>query len=350
MASLIELKGVGLTYGNGGGTGVAALADVSLRIEAGEFICITGPSGSGKTTLLNLLGCLDSPTSGSYRFAGREVGGLGPDALAWIRREAFGFIFQSYNLLEAASAIDNVALPGVYAGMPRRALRERAADLLARAGLADRARHLPSELSGGEQQRVAIARALMNGGRVILADEPTGALDQANSRRTIDELEALARRGHTVVMASHSREIAERADRRIELRDGRVVKDSGRAVAPAGRAAAPAGQNDEPEDSRTFPRSRERPAGGPGRRQADTRTRRCVRHAADEFSATEAAAGINEPDRRGRRSVVDAHPELSRGRRYAGGIAGNPYAGRRQHDAHGCRPNRRSAAGSPDAE
>ena len=264
MASLIELKGVGLTYGNGGGTGVAALADVSLRIEAGEFICITGPSGSGKTTLLNLLGCLDSPTSGSYRFAGREVGGLGPDALAWIRREAFGFIFQSYNLLEAASAIDNVALPGVYAGMPRRPLRERAAELLARAGLAGRARHLPSELSGGEQQRVAIARALTNGGRVILADEPTGALDQANSRRTIDELEGLAQRGHTVVMASHSRAIAERADRRIELRDGRVVKDSGRAVAPAGRAVAPAGQNDEPEDSLTFPRSRERPAGGPG--------------------------------------------------------------------------------------
>ena len=257
MASLIELKGVGLTYGNGGGTGVAALADVSLRIEAGEFICITGPSGSGKTTLLSLLGCLDSPTSGSYRFAGREVGGLGPDALAWIRREAFGFIFQSYNLLEAASAIDNVALPGVYAGMPRRPLRERAAELLARAGLADRARHLPSELSGGEQQRVAIARALMNGGRVILADEPTGALDQANSRRTIDELEGLARRGHTVVMASHSREIAERADRRIELRDGRVVRDSGRAAAPAQRS----GESEEPRSSS---RTRERSAGVPG--------------------------------------------------------------------------------------
>ena len=254
---LIELSSASRSFDGEGGARVEALREISLRIEAGEFICITGASGSGKTTLLNVLGCLDSPTSGSYRFAGREVGALGPDALAWIRREAFGFVFQSYNLLEAASSIDNVALPGVYAGMPRRALRDRAADLLARAGLADRARHAPSELSGGEQQRVAIARALMNGGRVILADEPTGALDQANSRRTIDELETLARRGHTVVIASHSREIAERADRRIELRDGRVIRDSGRAIEPPG-------QSGESEDSRTFLPTHKRSAGGPG--------------------------------------------------------------------------------------
>ena len=254
---LIELSSVSRSFEGQGGARVEALRDVALQINAGEFICITGPSGSGKTTLLNVLGCLDSPTSGSYRFAGREVGALGPDALAWIRREAFGFVFQSYNLLEGSSAIENVALPGVYAGTPRRALRERAADLLAGAGLADRARHAPSELSGGEQQRVAIARALMNGGRVILADEPTGALDQANSKRTIDELETLARRGHTVVIASHSREIAELADRRIELRDGRVVRDSGRAVEPPG-------QSGESEDSRTFLPIHERSAGGPG--------------------------------------------------------------------------------------
>ncbi|MCY3817595.1 MAG: ATP-binding cassette domain-containing protein [Gammaproteobacteria bacterium] len=254
---LIELDSVSRSFVGEGGARVEALRDVALQINAGEFICITGPSGSGKTTLLNVLGCLDSPTSGSYRFAGREVGALGPDTLAWIRREAFGFVFQSYNLLEGSSAIDNVALPGVYAGTPRRALRERAADLLARAGLADRARHASSELSGGEQQRVAIARALMNGGRVILADEPTGALDQANSKRTIDELEGLARRGHTVVLASHSREIAERADRRIEMRDGRVVRDSGQAAAPAQRS-------DESEEPRSSPRTRGRPAGGPG--------------------------------------------------------------------------------------
>ena len=254
---LIELSSASRSFEGEGGARVEALREISLQINAGEFICITGPSGSGKTTLLNVLGCLDSPTSGSYRFAGREVGALGPDALAWIRREAFGFVFQSYNLLETASSIDNVALPGVYAGTPRRALRERAADLLARAGLADRARHAPSELSGGEQQRVAIARALMNGGRVILADEPTGALDQANSRRTIDELERLALRGHTVVIASHSREIAERADRGIELRDGRVVNDSGRAAAPAQRSG-------ESEDPRTFPRAHERSTSGPG--------------------------------------------------------------------------------------
>ena len=254
---LIELSSVSRSFEGEGGARVDALHEISLQINAGEFICITGSSGSGKTTLLNVLGCLDSPTSGSYRFAGREVGALGPDALAWIRREAFGFVFQSYNLLEGSSAIDNVALPGVYAATPRRALRERAADLLARAGLADRARHAPSELSGGEQQRVAIARALMNGGRVILADEPTGALDQANSKRTIDELEGLARRGHTVVLASHSREIAERADRRIEMRDGRVVRDSGQAAAPAQRS-------DESEERRSSPRTRGRPAGGPG--------------------------------------------------------------------------------------
>ena len=254
---LIELSSLSRSFEGEGGARVEALREISLQIKAGEFICITGASGSGKTTLLNVLGCLDSPTSGSYRFAGREVGALGPDALAWIRREAFGFVFQSYNLLETASAIDNVALPAVYARMPRRALRERAADLLTRTGLADRARHFPAELSGGEQQRVAIARGLMNGGRVILADEPTGALDRANSRRTIDELEALARRGHTVVMASHSREIAERADRRIELRDGRIVKDSGPAAVAVGRSG-------EPEDSKIFPRARERSGSGPG--------------------------------------------------------------------------------------
>ena len=266
MADLIELEGVGRDYGQQeGAAGVAALADVSLRIEAGEFICITGPSGSGKTTLLNILGCLDSPTSGSYRFSGREVSSLGPDALAWVRREAIGFVFQSSNLLDAASAIENVELPAVYAGVPGRERRERAAALLAEAGLEDRAEHGPSELSGGEQQRVAIARALMNGGRLILADEPTGALDRSNSKRTIDELESLARRGHTVVIASHSKDIAERTDRLIELRDGRVVKDSGRAASPGDSGAAAHGG--------------ERPAGGSGSRGGNL-----LRSIADAFA------------------------------------------------------------------
>ena len=218
-------------YRRAEGASVAALSAISLKIGVGEFVCITGPSGSGKSTLLNILGCLDRPTSGSYRFTGREVSCLAPDALAWLRREAFGFVFQSYNLLDSATTLENIELPGFYAGLGRIQRRKRAKELLAELGLAERARHRAAELSGGEQQRASIARALMNGGRVILADEPTGALDQQNGQRILDHLGALAYKGHTVVVVSHSPDVAKRTDRQIELRDGRIINDVTRGAA-----------------------------------------------------------------------------------------------------------------------
>ena len=224
---MIEFSGISRSFDGEGGVRVDALQDVSLRIDAGEFVCITGPSGAGKSTLMHLLGCLDRPSSGSYRLAGREVGNLGHDGRAWLRRQMFGFVFQGYNLIESGNALENVELPGLYAGLPRKARSERAETLLSGLGLAGRAAHLPTELSGGEQQRVAIARALMNGGRIILADEPTGALDESASDEVLRELEGLAAKGHTVVIVSHNPDIAARARKRIELRDGRVVHDSG---------------------------------------------------------------------------------------------------------------------------
>ncbi len=227
-ASLIQLEGVSRVLGAGEeDVRVEALREVSLRIGEGEFVCVTGPSGSGKSTLMNILGCLDRPDSGSYRLAGREVGKLGADALAWLRRRMFGFVFQNYNLLESVPALENIELPGRYAGMSAKVRRTRARELLDRLGLSDRTGYLPRELSGGEQQRVAIARALMNGGRIILADEPTGALDRTNGEEVLSALEDLAAQGHTVVITSHDREIAARARRRIELRDGRVIADTG---------------------------------------------------------------------------------------------------------------------------
>ena len=224
---MIELSGIGRSFDGEGGVRVDALKNVSLRIDAGEFVCITGPSGAGKSTLMHILGCLDRPSSGSYRLAGREVGTLGHDGRAWLRRQMFGFVFQGYNLIESGNALENVELPGLYAGLPRKARGERAETLLSGLGLADRAAHLPAELSGGEQQRAAIARALMNGGRIILADEPTGALDESASDEVLRELENLAAKGHTVVIVSHNPDIAERADRRIELADGRIRGDRG---------------------------------------------------------------------------------------------------------------------------
>ena len=224
---LIELQGIVRRYRGKGGVPVTALRDVSLQLHAGEFACVTGPSGSGKSTLLHILGCLDKPDSGSYRFAGREVQRLGPDGVAWLRRRAFGFVFQNYSLLGSATARENVEMPGVYAGLAPVPRRARALRLLEMLGLENRFEHRPAALSGGEQQRVSIARALMNGGRVILADEPTGALDTKNGEEVLRLLERLAGRGHTVVLISHNPEVAARAKRRIELLDGRVVADSG---------------------------------------------------------------------------------------------------------------------------
>ena len=228
-APLIELSSISRSFEGEGGVRVEALQDVSLQINAGEFVCITGPSGAGKSTLMNILGCLDRPTSGSYRLADREVGKLGADGRAWLRRQAFGFVFQGYNLIDGSSAAENVELPGVYARLSSRERRQKVGDLLSQLGLANRAAHLPSDLSGGEQQRVSIARALFNGGRIILADEPTGALDRPTGEEILRALENLAAKGHTVVIISHNPDVAARSGRRIELRDGRVASDTGAA-------------------------------------------------------------------------------------------------------------------------
>jgi macrolide transport system ATP-binding/permease protein len=193
-----------------------------------------GQSGSGKSTLMNILGCLDRPTSGEYRFAGKDIESFDKDALAWLRREAFGFIFQSYNLLGSATAQENVEIPAIYAGLPQAERFGRAADLLQSLGLGDRVDHRPNQLSGGQQQRVSIARALMNGGEVILADEPTGALDSQSGIEVMGLLKELAARGHTVILITHDPKVAEQADRTIEILDGEVVKDTGHLQKPSG--------------------------------------------------------------------------------------------------------------------
>ncbi|WP_370628511.1 MacB family efflux pump subunit [Acidovorax sp. sif1233] len=228
---LIELRGVRRRYGGGEQPEVEVLRGISLSIHAGEFVAIVGASGSGKSTLMNLLGCLDKPSSGSYRFQGEDVAGFDADQLAWLRREAFGFVFQGYHLIRAESACENVEVPAIYAGTPREERTRRAAALLSRLGLADKLHHRPTQLSGGQQQRVSIARALMNGGRIILADEPTGALDTHSGAEVMALLHELADAGHTIVLITHDREVAAQARRVIEIRDGEIVADSGAAVA-----------------------------------------------------------------------------------------------------------------------
>ncbi len=235
---VIELRNLSRIFETEGGVRVTALRNVSLDIRTGEFVAIRGPSGCGKTTLLNLLGCLDKASSGSYLIAGRDVAELDLDELAELRRRTFGFVFQSYNLLPAATALENVEIPAVYAGTPYAARRSRAEALLRGLGLGERLEHRPSQMSGGEQQRVSIARALMNGGRIILADEPTGALDSHNSREIIALLAELAEAGHTVVVVTHDPEVAAQAHRRIEMLDGVVVSDSGVTTASAPRPAS----------------------------------------------------------------------------------------------------------------
>ena len=227
--TLIDLRAVSRRYES---VGVGALTDVTLRIGVGEFVCVTGPSGSGKSTLLNILGCLDRPTGGVYRFDGRDVAGLDPNGLAKLRCEDFGFVFQAYNLLDFATAQENVELPGYYLGAKPTERRTRARTTLESFGMGERLGHLPAELSGGEQQRVAIARAVVNGGRVILADEPTGALDSALGEEILTLFRDLSKRGHAVVVASHDPKVAACAQRRIELNDGRVVADTGGTAHP----------------------------------------------------------------------------------------------------------------------
>ena len=229
---LIALRDVTKTYVNGD-MAVEVLHGISLDIRAGEFVAIMGASGSGKSTLMNILGCLDRPTTGSYRVDGVDVAGLDGDALAHLRRETFGFIFQSYNLIPTATAAENVEVPAIYAGVGAAERRQRAEDLLATLGLGERIDHRPNQLSGGQQQRVSIARALMNGGRVILADEPTGALDSRSGAEVMALLRRMSEAGQTVILITHDRAVADHARRLIEIRDGRIVGDSG-----AGQAAA----------------------------------------------------------------------------------------------------------------
>ena len=228
LAPLIELREIRKQYGgNGDAPAVEVLHGLSLKIHAGEFVAIVGASGSGKSTLMHLLGCLDRPSSGSYLFSGRDVATLDSDELAWLRREAFGFVFQGYHLIATESARENVEVPAIYAGMPEDQRAARAAALLTRLGLSDKLDNRPSQLSGGQQQRVSIARALMNGGRIILADEPTGALDSKSGAEVMALLNELADAGHTIILITHDRDVADQARRVIEIRDGEIVGDSG---------------------------------------------------------------------------------------------------------------------------
>jgi len=221
---LLQLQGISRRF-QAGDQNVTVLKEINLSIAQGEMVAIVGASGSGKSTLMNILGCLDRPSDGDYQVAGRSTARLDRDSLAELRREHFGFIFQRYHLLGDLSAQGNVEVPAVYAGHARSARQQRAADLLQRLGLAQRLNYRPSQLSGGQQQRVSIARALMNGGEVILADEPTGALDSHSGQEVMSILKDLHARGHTVVIVTHDMQVAEHAQRIIELSDGEIVAD-----------------------------------------------------------------------------------------------------------------------------
>lgn len=238
---LFELACVGRSYGSGGAR-VHALAGVDLSIQAGEMVAIMGPSGSGKSTLMHLLGTLERPSSGQLRIDGVAVDDLDLQGLARLRRERFGFMFQRYHLIAGLDAQANVGMPAVYAGLPSAQRRRRAAELLAQLGLDQRLSHRPSELSGGQQQRVSLARALMNGGPVILADEPTGALDSRSGAEVMQLLVQLHQCGHTVIIVTHDPAVAAHAQRIIELRDGRILSDSGTAARAPSQAPAAAPQ------------------------------------------------------------------------------------------------------------
>ena len=309
---LIELREVRKRFGGRDGVPeVEILHGIDLRIRAGEYVAIVGASGSGKTTLMNILGCLDRPSSGEYLFQGEAVSGLDDDALAALRREVFGFVFQGYHLIGTSSALDNVAMPARYAGVGEQARHERAAALLSRLGLADRLQYLPHQLSGGQQQRVSIARALVNGGRVILADEPTGALDSTSGEQVMQQLDELAAAGHTLILITHDPAVAARARRIISMADGRIVGD---ATAPVdGKAHAPPATDRAVADDSLLVRHTEAPA------HEDNRP--CAEAPAE--APTEAPAGLpdlhplrgrgGEPARAGH-PVQDLPPLRGRGR------------------------------------
>ena len=222
--AVITLEGITKTYVNGKLT-VPVLHGIDLSIYEGEFTSIMGPSGSGKSTFMNILGCLDRPTSGSYRLDGEEVAHLGDDELAYVRNKRIGFVFQSFNLLPKLTALDNVALPMVYAGVSKQERKERASQLLTELGLGTRLDHMPAELSGGQRQRVAIARALANDPAIIMADEPTGNLDSKASLDVMHIFTELYEQGRTIILVTHEPDIAEYAGRNVVLRDGLIVED-----------------------------------------------------------------------------------------------------------------------------
>ena len=222
--NVIETTDIAKTYVMGHES-IHALRSVSIQIPRGEYVAFMGPSGSGKSTLMNIIGCLDTPSLGQYILNGQDVSRMSDNQLAEVRNKEIGFVFQSFNLLPRASALDNVALPLIYAGLSKRERTERALESLRSVGLADRASHRPNELSGGQRQRVAIARALVNSPSVLLADEPTGALDSKTSHEIMDLFEALYARGNTIIMVTHEEDIARYAHRIVRLRDGLVETD-----------------------------------------------------------------------------------------------------------------------------
>jgi putative ABC transport system ATP-binding protein len=221
---MIDLTDITKTY-RMGEVDFTVLSGVSLTVQSGELIAIMGPSGSGKSTLMNIIGCLDRPTSGIYRFEQREISVLNDDELASIRNGKIGFVFQTFNLLPRFSALKNVEVPLIYSGVPARSRKERAAPLLEKVGLADRMLHKPSELSGGQQQRVAIARALVNNPPLLLADEPTGNLDSRSGEEILNILTGLNRQGVTIIIVTHDTDVAARCKRIIHLKDGRIISD-----------------------------------------------------------------------------------------------------------------------------
>ena len=225
--TLIDLRHIHKTYDEGGRMPVPVLVDVSLTVEEGEYLAIMGPSGSGKSTLMNIIGCLDLPTEGEFFLGGENVLEMNENAVADLRNRMIGFVFQNFNLLPRETALENVALPLLYAGVPRRERAERARAALESVGLGDRVDFLPTQLSGGQKQRVAIARAMINRPHVLLADEPTGALDSASGKQVMELFEKLNDDGMTVIMITHAPEIAQRARRMIRILDGKIAVEGG---------------------------------------------------------------------------------------------------------------------------